>query len=201
MPEKDCEDCGSPLGNVHHNKLYCPSCKDRRRSHGARVATRKYRAANPPEKAPMVPERICRNCRQLIALRKGKSTCWDCKALRKELSPIVFRLRNPDYHKEWVAKQGKDYARDVSLRNNYGISQQDYNSMAASQGNRCKICGKEPTWKANGGRLVVDHCHRSGKIRNLLCPSCNRGIGQFFDNPTFLRAAADYIEESKRADS
>lgn len=196
MPEKDCEDCGTALGDVHHNKLYCDSCKEWRRSHAVRIASQKYRVANPPEKAPQLSERVCKNCRQLVVLRKNKSTCWDCKALRKELSSIVFRLRHPGYHKEWAARQGKDYTRDLNLRNSYGISRQDYDAMAASQGNCCKVCDSEPSWKANGGWLVVDHCHSSGKVRGLLCPSCNRGIGQFFDSPTFLRAAADYLEES-----
>lgn len=53
---------------------------------------------------------------------------------------------------------------------------------------QCECCGKEVD------RLRVDHCHTTGKFRGLICDKCNLGIGHFADNPSLLRAAADYLE-------
>lgn len=62
--------------------------------------------------------------------------------------------------------------------------------MEQDQNGQCKSCSR------SGCRLVVDHCHTTGKIRGLLCDDCNQGIGHFRDSPDLLRRAADYLEES-----
>ncbi len=90
-----------------------------------------------------------------------------------------WRERNPDYHKNnW-------------LMGAYGISLEDMQTMLAEQGGYCAICGeelKEPH---------VDHDHFTGKIRALLCTSCNAGLGSFHDSPSVLLAAMSYLEEHR----
>jgi len=76
----------------------------------------------------------------------------------------------------------------------YGITPEQFEAMLAGQDGRCAICRTdEPGGK---GGWHVDHCHDSKVIRGLLCHCCNIGVGQFKDDPTRLRAAADYIERS-----
>ncbi len=58
---------------------------------------------------------------------------------------------------------------------------------ALKDGAKCAICGF-------GGSLKVDHEHTSGKIRGVLCHNCNVAIGHMRDDPTRLRAAAQYLE-------
>jgi hypothetical protein len=53
----------------------------------------------------------------------------------------------------------------------------------------CVICGSEET-------LVVDHDHKTGKVRGMLCNHCNRGLGHFRDDPTLLEFAAQYLYAS-----
>lgn len=53
----------------------------------------------------------------------------------------------------------------------------------------CVICG-------DGGSLVVDHDHKTGKIRGMLCNHCNRGLGHFRDDPLLLEFAAEYIRQT-----
>jgi hypothetical protein len=87
-----------------------------------------------------------------------------------------------------MSKQDK---RDYYLRKTYGISLEEFNRMFEAQDGCCKICG----YSDADDPLVVDHCHRSGDVRGLLCGRCNRGIGSFFDDPNILQNAIDYIEE------
>lgn len=64
--------------------------------------------------------------------------------------------------------------------------------MAEAQGGKCAICKS-----AGSGKLHVDHCHESGKVRQLLCNTCNGGLGLFKDNPELMRVAAQYVEKHK----
>lgn len=87
--------------------------------------------------------------------------------------------------------------RRTHLWNSYGISEKEYWTMNTRQGSRCAICGQFETRRDHDSSLYlsVDHDHRTGKIRGLLCNHCNTGLGSFRDNPARLRAAALYLEE------
>lgn len=78
------------------------------------------------------------------------------------------------------------------LKRKFGITPEAYDAMVAAQDGRCAICGTEDTRPF--GRLGVDHDHRTGKVRALLCHGCNAGIGRLNDDPDLLRKAADYLE-------
>ena len=56
----------------------------------------------------------------------------------------------------------------------------------------CVICGSKE-------KLVVDHDHKTGKIRGMLCNHCNRGLGHFRDDPTLLEFASQYLYASMDA--
>jgi hypothetical protein len=92
--------------------------------------------------------------------------------------------------KDNARKRGRDQ-RHTQLKTHYGISKAQYDEMLASQGGNCGICGNDPK-----ETLCVDHCHSTGKVRALLCRSCNTGLGCFKDNSQLLLAAIKYLEES-----
>lgn len=81
----------------------------------------------------------------------------------------------------------------------YGVTPEEYTAKVAAQGGVCAICGQPPA--ENGvkaaSRLHQDHDHITGMNRDLLCCSCNPGIGYFHDDPVLLRAAAEYIERHR----
>lgn len=80
----------------------------------------------------------------------------------------------------------------------YGITLEIYNQMLKSQNFVCKIC-KQPEASLLNNKpkpLAVDHCHKTNKVRGLLCSNCNIGIGNLKHNPNLLRAAALYCEEN-----
>lgn len=82
--------------------------------------------------------------------------------------------------------------REGKLRRNYGFSQERYDQLLKNQGGVCAICKTS----VPGGRYKgfhVDHDHRTGKIRGILCPKCNGGLGFFTDSPIKLEMAAEYL--------
>lgn len=100
----------------------------------------------------------------------------------------------PQYKKKKRAYYFKNKARwqNESLKRLYNLSRKDYLLLLKKQKNKCAICNKKASeFKRN---LAVDHCHKTGKIRGLLCINCNRGLGSFKDNSLFLKQAKNYLE-------
>ncbi len=70
--------------------------------------------------------------------------------------------------------------------------------MIDSQDNLCAICNKPETQVRQGLviKLAVDHCHKTGIVRGLLCTKCNKGLGMFLDNSDNLIKASEYLNQS-----
>lgn len=93
-----------------------------------------------------------------------------------------------------------EVSRRKSLKWKYGITLEEYSGILESQGNCCAIC--KTTESGIGGarrnwNWPVDHCHTSGKVRGILCSSCNRGLGLLGDNVKSLQKALDYLTKSE----
>lgn len=78
--------------------------------------------------------------------------------------------------------------RKCRLKRDYGITDEIYDALLKKQNHCCGIC-KTPVSDV----LHIDHCHTSKKVRGLLCGNCNRGLGFFKDNITFLWEAIKYL--------
>jgi hypothetical protein len=76
----------------------------------------------------------------------------------------------------------------------YGITPADYERMLAEQAGCCAICGSDQPG-GRGVRFHVDHDHDTGRVRSLLCHSCNVGLGHLGGTPESLRRALRYLEE------
>lgn len=87
------------------------------------------------------------------------------------------------------------YYTDSELRRKYGITLATYLEMAQQQDYRCAVCGEEESELRAGipKAMAIDHCHTTGKVRELLCNSCNKGLGYFYDRPTLLTLASAYL--------
>jgi Recombination endonuclease VII/HNH endonuclease len=83
-----------------------------------------------------------------------------------------------------------------ALRDSFNLSLEKYEIMFAAQNGKCAICEQPETHKRNGKikALAVDHDHKTGAIRGLLCSDCNTGIGKLKDSSMVLRKAAEYLE-------
>jgi hypothetical protein len=110
-----------------------------------------------------------------------------------------FAKKNPErvkkYMEQWLEnhpEQRKVFMRNSRIRK-YGIQPEIYYKLLNEQENRCAICKQEEE-KRN---LSIDHCHKTGRVRGLLCSNCNRGIGFLKDNVQFLKNAVQYLAENK----
>lgn len=86
-----------------------------------------------------------------------------------------------------------DKARAYNRQYNYGISHEEFVALLTSQNGLCAICGTDE-WPGKDNAPHVDHCHKTGGVRGILCGPCNNGLGYFRDDPERLRKAAEYLE-------
>jgi hypothetical protein len=103
-----------------------------------------------------------------------------CKACMREQIKMI-RLKNPE-------KYSIEYSRRANLKSRlkgYGLTLEDYDHLSKDG---CHICGGQE--KLN---FALDHCHKSGKFRGLLCRWCNNGLGHFKDDPKLLERAIAYL--------
>lgn len=100
---------------------------------------------------------------------------------------------DPEYRADIRARSLKTQ-RKILLKKRYGLSLEGYAAMLDRQNGVCAICREKEVNKPLG----VDHDHKTGKVRDLLCDSCNLGLGRFNDDPARLRGGADYVEYWQR---
>ena len=100
------------------------------------------------------------------------------------------------YTRNW-RKGNEDYVRDYYYRKKFGITKADYDYMLVNHDDPCAIYQTIPKRR----RLCVDHCHSTGKVRGLLCDTCNNALGLFSDDPQLLAAALEYVKGESRAGS
>jgi hypothetical protein len=108
---------------------------------------------------------------------------WVCNTVRERYWAEGRKYKDKYY----------EYTYGDGARINYQDAAAARERLAAKQQERCAICSKAAP--ENGKQLGLDHCHKTGKIRGLLCDTCNLGLGYFRDNPGLLRAAAQYLED------
>jgi hypothetical protein len=115
---------------------------------------------------------------------RQKQYCSRCQKLK---TPEEFP--NPDAYKAscWVCgHRGSERAR----KHKYGITPSDFENLLIQSEGKCMIC-KESFGK---GKVCIDHNHTTGKVRGVVCDSCNKGLGFFKDNSIVLDTAIQYLE-------
>lgn len=126
------------------------------------------------------------------------------------------RVRISEYQKAWIAdnrKHVQSYAKESSveyrqrpevdiatwtrnLMRNYRLTPDQFNVMWSKQEGKCAVCTApmQPRGRTKDA-VVVDHNHKTGAVRALLCRGCNHGIGSLMDCPEVLESAAKYLRE------
>jgi len=164
--------------------------------------------------------RPCKNCGTTLKYVTNWG-CVSCSENRKENPEVRKRyehsekgkaarkkINQSDAHKERQAalnhsnkarmaeyyQANKERWRDSSLQKTYGITLEDYNSMLTEQQGCCKVCG---THEGDLNQaLAVDHCHKQGHVRALLCSNCNTALGLLKEDINIMRKLIEYTETS-----
>lgn len=121
---------------------------------------------------------------QLAVWEKAKKE----KAKERYQVDTEFRERRRQQYKSWYDRVNPEIHRARELRKEYGLTDSNYKDLLAKQDGKCAICS------ASMDKPHVDHCHKSGMVRALLCSPCNRALGDLKDNPAVARRAAAYLE-------
>lgn len=77
--------------------------------------------------------------------------------------------------------------RNNYLKRTYGVTLEEYEAMVLATDSCCEICGRFSE------KPHLDHCHKTGKVRGILCAGCNGGLGLFQDSPDSLTSAITYL--------
>ncbi len=124
--------------------------------------------------------------REKVPAPPGHKRCPQCE----EVKPHSEWERNKSSSDGWAS-----YCRACRAERNrvsyfkrrYGLTPAELDALVAEQQGVCCICLAAPA-------AHVDHCHEKGRVRGVLCFSCNAALGQFKDRPDVIRRAATYVE-------
>jgi hypothetical protein len=182
---KLCTKCGEkkPVGEFWRNSAkpdglfqWCKPC--------ARARKEAWRKAN--------PEKVATAARRFKERHPERQRAWHKQ----------WRDKNPDKAREYTRRHREKiglahhaeraWARRIAAE--YGMTPEDYLSLFDAQKGRCALCGAEPSNR----RLCVDHDHKTGQVRGLLCSLCNRTLGMQDDNPAWFRRAASYLAKQRK---
>lgn len=131
-------------------------------------------------------------CRECVATRKSAWRIANLEQVRNteqkryhSNKPTILRKMREKYHATPAGlrseKRKRDYNKHYATRilYLYGLSEAEYDALLKRQGGKCAICKSNKSGSDYHKRLAVDHCHKSGRIRGILCSMCNTKLGWF----------------------
>ena len=141
----------------------------------------------------------CKSCSNSI--QKGGSgnvrpigkekTCACCKNV-KPLNEFFFYEEKKRYHSlcfDCKKEKFKSYQKNIGRFKKYNLSKEDYEKQYAIQEGKCYVC------ETHYADLCIDHCHKTNKVRKLLCFSCNAALGLLKENLNTITNLKNYVEE------
>jgi hypothetical protein len=196
---RNCLHCGLEFTpKVKHDAKYCSS-----------NCVSKFKNV---EKYGKLEERKCLYCGELFMPKRRRDTkCCSSACLasqwskdnkervkeNKKIAEQKRKLKDPKLFEEKSNNYKKNKA-EVSkwrtIKNNFGLTKEQYFQMLDFQNNRCKICNNILIL---GKSTHIDHCHETGKVRGILCQKCNHGLGMFNDNIQLFYNAIQYLQQNK----
>lgn len=109
-----------------------------------------------------------------------------------------YGRRYRETHREQAREHRKSTGRGVTLKMRYGITLEDFNAILEAQNNTCAIC-LTPYSEETSKRFCVDHNHRTGQVRGILCKNCNLALGFALENIDTLLKMAEYLNRHRGA--
>lgn len=125
--------------------------------------------------------------------------CKDCTKINRRKVYLKYREDEIKLAREWCLKN-PEKTKSYKLLEKFNIDYDYYKFMLEMQNDVCACCGMKETRKHRSGsiqQLSVDHDHKNGKIRGLLCSSCNTSLGLIKENINTLKEMINYLEKHK----
>jgi len=159
--------------------------------------------------------RYCMDCKKKIFPYNKSIRCNHCAAIYrikqnpekyKQISisnlPKQVKGKNNGNYKHGLSHT-KEYKQKINLKTKlkkYNLSPKKFNELLKKQNNVCAICKKSESSKNQYKirKLSVDHNHKTGKIRGLLCNNCNHALGLIKENTSILRTMIDYLQRTNK---
>ncbi len=154
----------------------------------------------------------CKRCdAEIISAKRHGNLCWSCamvdkkayyqknrkrevakrKKYYKENRNEILDQMKERYHSDPAVRQSHI---DSAIKSKHGISAEEYRyeywRLYEMQNGNCAICRKRK-------KLVLDHCHRTGKIRGLLCSNCNTALGLVKENLEIIEGLRTYLKDGR----
>lgn len=115
-------------------------------------------------------------------INSGLSWCYHCKTWKPRGAFGKDKSRSTG-----LTSACKPCVSEKGARSRYGLSRAEFESLVSVR--CCPIC------KRDDQCMEIDHCHKTGKVREYICSACNGAMGQLRDDPYLLRRAAAYLEK------
>jgi protein-arginine kinase activator protein McsA len=151
--------------------------------------------------------KVCSKCKENLPIsmftkkvRGGdavKSACKTCNRATTSKWEKANRERLTAKNKAWLAAnpQRRTAYLARSRAKKFKLTEQQVQDLYLQHNHSCAICSEPETPTA---RLAIDHCHKSGKVRGLLCASCNHLLGKAYDSTDRLQKAILYLEAASK---
>jgi hypothetical protein len=142
---------------------------------------------------------LCERCGE-VKLRSAFYDLPHTTQPRRPCKSCILQEKRARY----AAGNGDRASHAQVLREKYGLTPAQYDAMATQQGGVCAVCRKPETARGRGGaprRLAVDHDHRSGAVRQLLCHRCNLVTWAVEESPELLDEVRSYLLRHSRTTS
>ena len=148
------------------------------------------------------PSIYCKTCmghRQRQVRERRKAIYWPPAPDYQKRCPYCQEVKfSSCFNRSSRENDGlQDYCKScrkyIFMLRTYGMNRHEYKKLLKKQEYRCDICKRDLETVGRGRHL--DHCHKTGKVRGVLCVGCNFGLAGFKDNPIFLESAAAYIRK------
>ncbi|MFE4966081.1 endonuclease VII domain-containing protein [Streptomyces sp. NPDC056660] len=176
---KQCGKCGRDLPRAAF-------ARDRNRRDGLQVHCRECVAAYSAAHYRRRREAMGKAVREKVDVPEGHKLCRTCGVVKP----------HTEWHRNATASDGLSTSckacratksRADHLKRNYGLTEAERDALVVAQYGLCAICLTAPP-------IHVDHCHKTGRVRGVLCFNCNSAIGKLRDDPDAARRAAAYLE-------
>ncbi|MET9255914.1 endonuclease VII domain-containing protein [Streptomyces sp. NPDC003717] len=176
---KECGKCGRELPPASF-------ARDRNRRDGLQVHCRECVAEYSAAHYRRRREAMGKTVRERVDVPEGHKLCRTCGQVKP----------HSEWHRNATASDGLAtrckackavQGRRGHLKRQYGLTEDEREALVSAQRGVCCIC-------LAASPVHVDHCHETGRVRGVLCFSCNAALGQFKDQPEAIRRAAAYVE-------